>query len=60
METSAGGRAVRKLNSFPATPGKTVVLSLDIKLQKMVEELMVNAAARWWPSIRATARCWRW
>ena len=39
METSAGGRAVRKLNSFPATPGKTVVLSLDIKLQKMVEEL---------------------
>ncbi len=39
METSAGGRAVRRLNSFPATPGHTVMLSLDIKLQKMVEDL---------------------
>ena len=39
METSAGGRAVRRLNSFPATPGHTVALSLDIKLQKMVEDL---------------------
>lgn len=39
METSAGGRAVRKLDSFPATPGQTVMLSLDIKLQKMVEDL---------------------
>jgi penicillin-binding protein 2 len=45
METSAGGRAVRKLNSFPATPGKTVVLSLDIKLQKMVEELSERRGA---------------
>ena len=39
METSAGGRAVRRLNSFPATPGHTVALSLDIKLQKLVEDL---------------------
>jgi len=39
LETSAGGRAVRLLNSFPATPGNTVQLSLDIGLQKMVEEL---------------------
>ncbi len=39
METSAGGRAVRKLASNPATPGKSVVLSLDIKLQKLVEDL---------------------
>lgn len=39
METSAGGRAVRLLESFPATPGNTVQLSLDIKLQRMVEEL---------------------
>lgn len=39
METSAGGRAVRRLNSFPATPGHTVALTLDIKLQMMVEEL---------------------
>ncbi len=39
METSAGGRAVRKLASRPATPGKSVMISLDIKLQKMVEDL---------------------
>ncbi|MEY3673388.1 MAG: putative cell division penicillin-binding protein 2 [Pseudomonadota bacterium] len=39
METSAGGRAVRRLRSSPATPGNTVVLSIDIKLQKLVEDL---------------------
>ncbi|GAA4424991.1 penicillin-binding protein 2 [Acidovorax lacteus] len=39
METSAGGRAVRKLSSRAATPGDSVMLSLDIKLQKMVEDL---------------------
>jgi penicillin-binding protein 2 len=39
VETSAGGRAVRRLASRPATPGQNVVLSLDIKLQKMVEDL---------------------
>ncbi|HSV59609.1 MAG TPA: penicillin-binding protein 2 [Variovorax sp.] len=38
METSAGGRAVRRLASHPATPGNTVMLSIDIKLQKMVED----------------------
>jgi len=39
METSAGGRAVRKLASHPSTPGDTVVLSIDIKLQKLIEDL---------------------
>ena len=39
VETSAGGRAVRKLASNPSTPGNTVKLSIDIKLQKMVEDL---------------------
>jgi penicillin-binding protein 2 len=39
METSAGGRAVRRLSSHAATPGNNVVLSLDIKLQKMIEDL---------------------
>ncbi|PWW47063.1 penicillin-binding protein 2 [Melaminivora alkalimesophila] len=39
LETSAGGRAVRRLDSQPATPGNTVMLSLDIKLQKLVEDL---------------------
>ena len=39
VETSAGGRAVRKLASSPATPGDTVMLSIDIKLQKLVEDM---------------------
>ncbi|MEN9539447.1 MAG: hypothetical protein RLZZ126_1682 [Pseudomonadota bacterium] len=39
VETSAGGRAVRKLSSNPATAGHTVQLSIDIKLQKLVEDL---------------------
>ena len=39
VETSAGGRAVRKLATSPATPGNTVMLSLDIKLQKLVEDM---------------------
>ena len=39
METSAGGRAVRRLNSSQSIPGNSVVLSIDIKLQKLVEDL---------------------
>ena len=39
VETSAGGRATRSLSSNLATPGKNVVLSIDIQLQKMVEDL---------------------
>ncbi len=39
VETSAGGRAVRKLASTPSTPGNGVVLSIDIKLQKLVEDM---------------------
>ena len=39
IETSAGGRAVRKLATSPATPGNTVMLSLDIKLQKLAEDM---------------------
>ena len=42
VETSAGGRAVRRLASRPATPGQNVVLSIDIKLQKMIEDLYGN------------------
>ena len=42
VETSAGGRAVRRLASKPATPGQNVVLSIDIKLQKMIEDLYGN------------------
>src|SRR5262245_1639881 len=39
IETSAGGRAVRRLDSHGATPGNTLRLSVDIKLQALIEEL---------------------
>ena len=39
VETSAGGRAVRRLANQPATPGNTLNLSIDIRLQALVEEM---------------------
>lgn len=39
METSAAGRATRRLTTRPSTPGDTVRLSVDIKLQKLIEDL---------------------
>ncbi|GAP36423.1 penicillin-binding protein 2 [Piscinibacter sakaiensis] len=39
VETSAGGRAVREINSNPAIPGNTLVMSIDIRLQAMVEAM---------------------
>ncbi|MDH5539881.1 MAG: penicillin-binding protein 2, partial [Rhizobacter sp.] len=39
VETSAGGRPVRRLHSRPATPGNTLVMAVDIRLQALVEEM---------------------
>ena len=39
METSAAGRAVRRLAYRPPTPGNTLKLSIDVKLQALVEQL---------------------
>jgi penicillin-binding protein 2 len=39
METSAGGHPVRRLKSNPATPGNALVMSIDIRLQALVEDL---------------------
>ncbi len=38
VEVSAGGRAVRTLSRSPATSGSNLILSIDIELQKIVEE----------------------
>ncbi|MDB5758212.1 MAG: mrdA [Burkholderia sp.] len=38
VEVSAGGRAVRTLSRKPATPGSNLILSVDIELQKVVEQ----------------------
>jgi len=38
VEISAGGRAVRTLSRNAATPGSNLILSIDIELQKIVEE----------------------
>ena len=42
METSAAGRAVRRLDSQGATPGNTLVLSIDIRLQALAETMFGN------------------
>jgi penicillin-binding protein 2 len=39
METSAGGRATRRLASQASIPGNTIQLSIDIKLQKLIEDM---------------------
>lgn len=38
VEVSAGGRAVRTLSRTPASPGNNLILSIDIELQKIVEQ----------------------
>jgi penicillin-binding protein 2 len=38
VEVSAGGRAVRTLSRTQATPGHNLILSIDIELQKVVEQ----------------------
>ena len=38
VEVSAGGRAVRTLSRTPASPGNNLILSIDIELQRVVEE----------------------
>jgi penicillin-binding protein 2 len=39
VETSAGGRPVRRLKSNPATPGNKLVMAVDIRLQALVEDM---------------------
>ncbi len=39
VEVSAGGRVMRTLSRMPPTAGANIVLSIDIQLQKLVEEL---------------------
>ncbi|MGH8807616.1 MAG: penicillin-binding protein 2 [Noviherbaspirillum sp.] len=38
VEVTAGGRAVRTLSRTAATPGHNLILSIDIELQKIIEE----------------------
>lgn len=40
IETNARGRILRKLETIPATPGKDIQLTLDIKLQQYAESLL--------------------
>jgi len=42
VEVSAGGRAMRTLSRTPATPGNNLILSIDIELQKVIEQAFGN------------------
>ncbi len=39
LEVTSTGQVVRRLASKPAVPGRNVMLSIDIRLQKLVEDL---------------------
>ena len=40
IEVDAGGKAVKTLQEKPAVPGKSTVLTIDIRLQKTIERLL--------------------
>ncbi len=40
LEVNAAGRAVRRLDTRPAQPGKTAVLTIDVDFQAFVHELL--------------------
>ena len=42
VEVDSGGRAVRALRRTPATPGNNLVLTIDLKLQEVVEKAFGN------------------
>ncbi len=42
MEVSASGRAVRLLESRPTVPGRNVILSIDIGLQRVIEQSLAG------------------
>ena len=42
MEVAASGRAVRTISTHPTVPGNNLVLSIDIELQKVVENAFGN------------------
>ncbi|MGB7192199.1 MAG: penicillin-binding protein 2 [Collimonas pratensis] len=42
IEIAASGRAVRSMSHVSATPGDNLILSIDIELQKVVEEAFGN------------------
>jgi len=42
IEVDATGKAVKTLQEKPAVPGKSIILTIDIRLQKMCEKLLGN------------------
>ena len=42
VETTALGRTLRELNRTPPTPGQNIWLTIDIKLQKVVEQALAG------------------
>ena len=58
VETSAGGRAVRRLSSRPPTPGNTCICRLTSGCRPWSRSSTRTGVAPSSPSTRATARCW--
>lgn len=45
IETNARGRVLRTLSTTPAIPGKDIHLTIDIRLQKYIENLLIDQRA---------------
>ena len=46
VEVNVAGRPVRELHNLPPTPGNNVHLTIDVSLQKVLEEAMIEAVER--------------
>jgi penicillin-binding protein 2 len=58
VETSAGGRAVRRLASTRPRPATPSCCPSTSSCRSWWRTCSASAAARWWRSTRAPARCW--
>jgi hypothetical protein len=58
VETSAGGRAVRAGSATPPRRATPWCCPSTSSCRPGRAACSATAAARWWPSTRATARCW--
>ena len=58
VETSAGGRAVRRLDSHGRRRATRCTCRSTSSCRRWSRRCSASAAARWWRSTRATARCW--
>ena len=63
IKVNAFGKEMEVIKEMPQitpVPGSNLITTLDMGLQVLADSLLgdTRPRARWWPSIRATAKCW--